>query len=63
MTFCLPADPSRRFPQSVQKTRLPIADIVGDLLICRFKAGDSEVGVGVQEKSYGESRLPRLQPS
>ena len=56
----MPADPSRRFPQSVQKTRLPIADIVSDLSICRFKAGDSEVGVGVQEKSYGESRLPRL---
>lgn len=27
-TFCLPALPSSRFPQSVQKTREPIADIV-----------------------------------
>lgn len=30
MAFCFPAPPSRRFPQSVQKTRDPIAAMLRD---------------------------------
>jgi hypothetical protein len=33
MAFCLPALPSSRLPQSVQKTREPIADMVSGCLL------------------------------
>jgi hypothetical protein len=57
-TFCLPALPSSKFPQSVQNTRDPIADI---LRWCCWRS-DSFGDVGdVGEKHFGDLQ-PRKEP-
>jgi hypothetical protein len=61
VTFCLPALPSSRLPQSVQKMSEPIADI--SLVAVSMHEDDAvcEEKVTGSRELCGEQALPRLQ--
>lgn len=64
MTFFLPALPSSRLPQSVQKMREPIADMVNGLVVsCRVELSKSNATGRKKSGNFAGSTaaLPHLQ--